>query len=57
MKRVDISFYGTVYNSARYIKSSLMSIIESALELRKECGFRVDIIESWGSRGIMVGFK
>jgi hypothetical protein len=35
MKRVDISFYGTVYNSARYIKSSLMSIIETALELRK----------------------
>jgi FkbM family methyltransferase len=29
----------------------------SLIDHLKECGFRVDIIESWGSKGIMVGFK
>ena len=34
-EKVDISFYGTVYNSAKYIRRTLTRLAEIALELKK----------------------
>ncbi|MEZ0346058.1 MAG: glycosyltransferase [Infirmifilum sp.] len=41
---VDISFYGTVYNSAKYIERSLKSIVETALKLKCMCGLSSEIV-------------
>lgn len=43
MPSVDITFYGTVYNSVKYIKRSLTSIAETALELKKR-GITAEVI-------------
>jgi len=49
---IDISFYGTVYNSAKYIKRSLTSIAETALKL-KTYGLtsEIVIVDNYSSDG------
>jgi glycosyltransferase involved in cell wall biosynthesis len=51
-EEVDISFYGTVYNSVKYIRTSLASIAETALELRKYgITSEVVIVDNYSSDG------
>jgi len=51
-ENIDISFYGTVYNSAKYIKRSLTSIAETALKL-KTYGLtsEIVIVDNYSSDG------
>jgi len=49
---IDITFYGTVFNSAKYIRRSLTSIAETVLELKKYgINAEIVIVDNYSSDG------
>jgi len=52
VEEVDLSFYGTVYNSAKYIRRSLTSIVEVVLELKKHgITSEIVVVDNYSSDG------